>query len=510
MSASPVGRTARLVSNHASTWLVVAVCLGALAIRLVFFGGLLGWDDMEYWEVARAYRNGDVIPRSMFSVRFGIVLPLAATQALFGATEVAASVVPLAYSLAELLLAWRLGVLYGGPGVGLVAAGLVAILPVAVMEATEVNADLPAAVWMAAALYAVVRGERSVGSPRGWLFTGGVALGIAYVTKDYALALLATLAVRVAVTRRRRAAYAWTAVGLVAVIAVQAVWFWALTGDPLFRYSPGLTAPHTVHVQTHDPSYRWMLTYLDMLLDPFNGSFGYFIGVFYAVVAATIWGFWRRDRALLDVSLWWATVLVVFSVTPLDWTFTRPLFHQYARKLEPLVVPFALALALWWARGLVSWPRLRLGLGLALAALAGAGIWATQADYRQPASVARWAAPLVDRERPDVYVVTDHVNAPLLRALLPARRDRIVTAPPAATRDADGSMLVLRDPLFLTSDLAHGRSVASIVAAPPQGWGRVGEFVRPHRRGLRSALLGRPLPPRPEPAELWRSRAEAS
>ena len=53
----------------------------ALGLRLVFFGGLLGWDDLEYWEAARALRAGDYAPASTFQLRYTLTVPLAVAQA---------------------------------------------------------------------------------------------------------------------------------------------------------------------------------------------------------------------------------------------------------------------------------------------------------------------------------------------------------------------------------------------------------------------------------------------
>ena len=38
-----------------SSWWPPVALGGALIIRLAFFGGLLGWDDLAYWDVARSH-----------------------------------------------------------------------------------------------------------------------------------------------------------------------------------------------------------------------------------------------------------------------------------------------------------------------------------------------------------------------------------------------------------------------------------------------------------------------
>src|SRR5437773_10806376 len=97
---------------------------------------------MSYWYVARSFGQGDFVPNSLFGVRYPVFAPLALCQTLFGETEYAAALVPLAYSLGELVLAYALGVVYGGRGLGLAAVALLSVLPVAVLEASALTAAL--------------------------------------------------------------------------------------------------------------------------------------------------------------------------------------------------------------------------------------------------------------------------------------------------------------------------------------------------------------------------------
>ena len=102
-------------------------------------------------------------------------------------------------------------------------------------------------------------------------------------------------------------------------------------------------------------------------------------------------------------------------------------------------------------------------------------------------------------------MATDRITAGQLRTLLPGRRERIVawTDAPALAVGRAG-LLVLRDPLLLASDRAHGAPVPAAVLAPPATWERVAELGRPSRPRLRDLLAGRGAPAPPEPAVLWR------
>lgn len=494
-----------------SPWWLVAVLGGALAVRAGFFGGLLGWDDVEYVEAARALRAGDYAPSSSFRLRYGLIVPLAATQAWLGPSEYAAALVPLIFSLGSLVLVYALGVLYGGPSLGLAAAGLLAVLPLDVIAATDLHTDLPVSFCMAAAFYAVKRGEAGGAWERVWFMSGGLALGLAYLTKEVALSLVVVLAIRLLWLRRWCKGYGWLTVALLVVVCADGLWLWWLTGTPWYRQSTVATAPHVGRMMMSAPSYTWMVSYPSMLLNPLDGNFGYFAGIAYPVLASSIWGLRRRDPAVQELFIWWGSLFVVFNFAPLDSSMTRSLFHHFPRTLHPLLIPLVLTAALWLLRGLEGRSAFRGGIILLVGALAAAGIWATHFDYHLWASASRQAAVTIAGQPSGIRVAADPYNAGLLRILLPDRRERIVTYADAALAAPGVPTLVLRDPLFWESAIHQGHPVPSAVQSPPASWERVGEFTRQRRSSLRITLLqwmgvdhSVDEPRAPEPASLWR------
>jgi len=493
---------------------IVVACTGlvggALALRLIFFGGLLAEDDIMYWGAAQGLRSGDHARGGpAYATRHGLVVPLALAHSWFGETERAAALVPLAYSLAQLVLAYALGQLYGGAAVGLSAAALLAILPLDVIGATDLHRDLPLAVWLAAAFYGVKRGELSSRHPRVWFFLGGLALGIAYVTKETALAFLLVLLLRTWWFGTGVRGYPWLAAGLFAVLVGDVLWFWWMTGIPFYRYSsPVLAQYQSEGALLSQPSYTWMLGYLAMLLWPLSGAFPYFAGIFLLVLAALVWGL-RQNAALQELCFWWGTMLLAVSLVPLDLSFTRPAAPHFPRYLHPVLVPFALTVAIWLVRGFARGPWWRAGVLTAFTALALAGTWTAHVDYRIWAAPAREAAAMIAGFPAGTVVATDHTTAWLLHVLAPHTRATIV---PYVGLDlaASGPLLVLRDPAFLPTELRYGRDVPAAVLSPPARWEKVAEFTRPRRPGLRSLarawLRGASVTATPvaEPVVLWR------
>lgn len=481
-----------------------AVVALAVVVRLAFFGGLLGWDDAEYMEAASAFRRGDFAPVSTVHLRYGIVVPLAAVQAALGETELAAAVLPFAWSILAVGLAYALGRLFGGPPVALVAAGIVAILPLEVIGASDLHADVPAGVALAATIYAVVRADRADAARARWLLAGGVAFGIAYVMKEIAVALVAVLVVRWAWRRTYARDLAWFAAGFAVVAVVQGAWLARLTGDPFFMHSATAFEMHAGTIRSAPPGYAWMLQFPAALLHPLAPAFGYFAGLGFLVIAGTIWMLRHGHPGAGDLLLWWGVLFLAFNFAPLDRSFTRPLFHHWARTLHPVVIPFAVVAAVWIARGLGARPRLRAGVATAFVALAGLGVWSASADHRAWATPARAAARVFSTSARDGCVSADVFNARLLRLMLPADRERfVVWSDPGAARTA--CRFVLYDPVFARSAAERGHRAPPDVLAPPSHWRRVAEFTRPPRPSLRSALFGGARPAGASPVVLWRT-----
>ncbi len=491
------------------------VLIGAVGVRLLFFGGLLGWDDVQYSEAARRLAAGEYVQVSQFAIRYPLIVPLAVCQWLFGINEAALFVTPLLYSLAGHVLIYALGVLYGGRQVGLAAAGLLAFFPLDVLLATDLHADLPMSVFMAATMYCAKRGELAGPGAWRWFLLAGLALGLTQMSKEVGLVLGAVLLARLLWYRTWRPAYVWLGVGFAGVVLGEMAWYAALTGRPLFPFSAEVVGLHTRHMQWVPPSYGWMLVYLYMLLNPLNPRFGHFAGYFYLVLAATVWGLGRRDRALGELALWWGTIVIVLNFAPLDLGFERPLYIHFARTLHPVFVPGILAVAYWLVHGLGERRVWRAAVVVGLLPVVLWALWVQQFDHRRWAAVARQAAGVISGEPAVTVVATDPLNAGALRVLLPERRERVVAASADTPLEpAAGRMLVLRDPVLLESAVAHGYDSPGWLLQPPASWRLVAEFQRPERPSLRQWLSdlapissGRSEPSSrigAEPALLWR------
>lgn len=144
----------------------------ALAIRLAFYTGFFGSDEVTY--VANAYRllDGDwQVSSYVGSNRYGMNLPLAAMAFLFGRHEMIANAYPLLCSLGEVALVFHFGRQLLGLRAAVLAALLLALLPLHAHYAGRPMADAPLALMITASFLFFWHGERN-GDGRSFVIAG--------------------------------------------------------------------------------------------------------------------------------------------------------------------------------------------------------------------------------------------------------------------------------------------------------------------------------------------------
>lgn len=125
---------------------LLSILAGALLLRLMYFTGIGGYDDIDYFRYALDVLNGNfsthVVGDGSFPFRFrvGLIYPTAAMFRIFGVSEYSAAVLPLLNSLGLVALSW-----WGGRRIsrhtGALAAALMATFPMAICQATTLMPD---------------------------------------------------------------------------------------------------------------------------------------------------------------------------------------------------------------------------------------------------------------------------------------------------------------------------------------------------------------------------------
>ncbi len=176
-------------------WALLAVLLLSTVLDLVFFTGFYASDDSSYYRAALHLLNGRFpSDPSMGAMRLTIVGWNALVIWLVGPNV---QLVAASYILWHQLLnlcTYALGARLFRAPVGLLAAWLVATLPLTVLLSTLISPDTQMAAWVVLSLLAwlAAYGYRGRGRLRGGLLMllAGICVGLAYMTKESGLILL--------------------------------------------------------------------------------------------------------------------------------------------------------------------------------------------------------------------------------------------------------------------------------------------------------------------------------
>jgi len=229
---------------------LAAVVVIALVIRLLGLGwGLPGErqfvslhpDEFRFVDpVARSLASGEVSPEKYaygslpFDLLYGSARVLGAAGMELDSSDLLliARIWSALFGAATVLVVGRLGARLGGPAVGLVAAGLLALAPGHLQHSHFATVDVPATFFVALALLFACRArDESRGAPSTRdLWIGGVAAGLAAACKYPAgLVLVAVVAallqLRIPLGKRLRASFVAAAASGVAFVVVMP---WAL------------------------------------------------------------------------------------------------------------------------------------------------------------------------------------------------------------------------------------------------------------------------------------------
>ncbi|HEX4889305.1 MAG TPA: phospholipid carrier-dependent glycosyltransferase, partial [Alphaproteobacteria bacterium] len=141
---------------------ICIVLFASLIIRLLFFTGPLGSDEVTYTASAARILAGDWSVSSYNgATRYGVNLPVAGFMWLFGANEHSANAWALVTSLIEIIIVMHLGMAIWDKRAGLFASLLLAFLPLHVHYAGRAMADPPLALFISLGFYLFYWAERT-------------------------------------------------------------------------------------------------------------------------------------------------------------------------------------------------------------------------------------------------------------------------------------------------------------------------------------------------------------
>ena len=227
-------RTGASAAEAASALVVALLAATLIALNpVVFVGG--GNDDFHYLQAARCFaENGYCVAPDHWWSRLPLVAPLGGSIALFGAGRASLAVVPLAYSLAAILLFVALVQRQFGWVQAMIAGLILVATPVITDDLVRVAVDLAELCWLLAALFCLQ--SRARGGNSRWLLLAGVCAALAIETRATSLVALPVFAAVLLLMKSRARDLAAFACGFAVPIAAQAIADLVYTGNALHHW----------------------------------------------------------------------------------------------------------------------------------------------------------------------------------------------------------------------------------------------------------------------------------
>jgi 4-amino-4-deoxy-L-arabinose transferase-like glycosyltransferase len=329
-------------------WVVLGL---AAVLPLVFWLGPRYGDHFEYVRLASEIVRGDFRPsENRYSQRFGFLLPMAASQAIFGSWPVASTVLTILASLAHVWGVFALGRSFAGSRVGLCAAALVAVLPLETINGSTPFPDLLNAALGTWALVLVHEEGRSPGRRPWRLLAAGALLGWGYFVKQtivFHLLLIAAWAVS-----ERRWRWGWVAAPVALALAVEAAVLAAFTGNAFLRTADARedAAPLLEWWYPHAGGLvaRIVWQVPSLLFNPVSKDFPQLAGLAWLFVAA-LPGLRSVPGGAKPT---WAAGILLFQVWfwPNSLSPYVPALLAEGRHMFPLCAPLAVGAAVLFAR----------------------------------------------------------------------------------------------------------------------------------------------------------------
>jgi 4-amino-4-deoxy-L-arabinose transferase-like glycosyltransferase len=326
----------------------------AAAVRVLSFRGYTTYDAGEYTRLAHMmisgeYRAGMSWVFHVFPLRVGLIAPVALAFRAGGVNEVMLTAYPLLLSMLSVLLAFFAAKAMFGTSAGLIAAGLMALLPIDARHASQLLPDMPAAFWMNAGVLLVFAGSRQEAMPRKAVLgaLAGLALFASWLCKESVLfllpfvgAYLLWLAIK---DRRNVTLLAVTAAAAGLLVAFEGWIYHRYTGDFLYRFhtlsgnsgagadrmTPSLTVSNLGSVLVHRASELLQ----EVLLTPF------FVFTPAVALAACVYAVFRKSRSFLFPGLWFGWLLLLFGFGSASFRGYFPLNLQVTRHQYPVLFP---------------------------------------------------------------------------------------------------------------------------------------------------------------------------
>jgi 4-amino-4-deoxy-L-arabinose transferase-like glycosyltransferase len=283
--------------SRALRWLLVLLACAAAALWIGWIG-FEASDDSLYWQGAmKVMTQPPFAGDNHWTTRFPLTLTFAAALRAMGQGFAAFAVTAMIFYALLVAVTGAFAARVAGARAGWIAALLTATLPVIVSHATTVSVDLieAAALILGIMLLGGARADR-----RGYLrgIAAGVAFGVAVLCRETSVLPLVGLVPLFLLGRPvPRGVLIAVGVGVAIVLGGEALYQWALTGDPLRRYT--IAFNHDDHIDraaNMEGNFLLWPPIDPLLVLLINDDFGLLFWIAGAAVGLGAWGLVPREQ----------------------------------------------------------------------------------------------------------------------------------------------------------------------------------------------------------------------
>lgn len=383
---------------------VLLIC--AMLVRVALFsGGVRGSDAYSYAHQAYNIATGQydvTVDKQYYGFRYAVLLPTALAYAWWGVGDWSSAFFPLLASLGMLLLLVWLGTALFDEQTGLFAGGFYVFFPLDLPAATLLGPDSFIPFLSVAAILAcwLACGEQArVGRRAVCYLLSGLCIGLAMQARESSVLLLGSLTCLILIRRVWSLKPLLILVGCMIPLAAEMVYYWAKTGDLLYRQSviQQLNDLYAIDAATATPSQTyfvggptsWAYYPAAMLGWDLGGlaSFGFFI---YAALGGIVIAAWRGElQRIVPVLAWIAVPFLYLEFGSVSvWRYVPlPKVPHYMSVISGAIVLlsaygvvtfFRHTDHIEWRPRLLSLPQWRmLGMVFVVTGLAGTSLYGT-------------------------------------------------------------------------------------------------------------------------------------
>jgi 4-amino-4-deoxy-L-arabinose transferase-like glycosyltransferase len=298
------------LDHKKSAWIAITlVIFCGLAVRAFLFnGGIRGSDAFAYAQYAHdiATSGYDISQiKNFYGFRYILLIPTALSYYLFGVNDISSSLFSLLCSLLNIVVIFVIAKRIFNLQTALLAAILLVFYPLDIASATLLGPDsaIPLLSSLAVLCYLMVDDEVD-GSKRVYFFLfAGLFIGLSMSARLTSVFLYGVLCIDQVIRRRRAVPVLWILLGLMIPIAAEALYYYSLTDDALYRIHQ--IAHLAGLVKGLDPDAIVSLWFYPKVMFGFDlkglACYGF---TWWMVAAGFVWASSKRDGRVLFLAIW--------------------------------------------------------------------------------------------------------------------------------------------------------------------------------------------------------------